>query len=950
MKFRQALGRTATIAALVAGTTTLGLAQEPAAAPGAVPEKPKTPPELFQQAQDEIRDGRFDVAAETLKRFLNSNPTDADIMALSKKDTTVFLKLRNIPIWSDNASAQAEGKKTVEDIIKKAEETNKKFYQDPARIAKFVRNLGESLEERLYAEQQLKLSGDAVVPVMVDALRTSTELPLKAGILTALGKLNPEQLPGFLIASENLDSDLRLGIVKAIVNRPDSLTLMSSPDTDYTPILWYFASDKSPESAAKRAFATDILNALTGGTMARRSATAEIVKSCQPMVSKTATFRSGEKVRLWNWDAGKMTVTPIEATRLQASDYYGLRNLKWALERSPNDIPAQEAFLSITMERAIEKAQFGELASASPDLFQLLAAWPSDNLNRFFERAMAQKQTAVALGLAQVLAARADKNAASQASPNRPAPFVKGLDYPDARVQLACAIGLLRVPGAAPASNSKVIDILRRSASVDGAPAGAKETGRAIIADPNDNRAEKLASQLRGLGYGVEHVNTGKELASRLSRAADVDMVFVDRHVTNLELRDTLTQVRPMLGSRPIFVVASSNNPPPVPFDDLLLRLAVQIAVTETSSLEVPPPFFNDPRKPATDPVAAKAQTAIIRDQRLGELFNLRLARLERLVNNSGLPQSADLQTRFSQRLPQLTYAALAAEYPITPESSPNTFKSFDAKTRVVLANPQFATLTSKLPPDGLKRIIEELDAAITPQKRELVDQMLSRLDGEMLGIPQDIAKDPLAEEQLNKLARTIGGFAVIGESYSSKSLAEELRQSVSDPANLPTSPEQKKRAAKFAVEYLRRIATGEIPGYDVRPAETALRAALREDELADNAIEAVRRIASAESQQDLLAVALTGARPAPLRLKALERGIQHIQNYGKLTTGALVDSLKKASETETDADLKTRFAVAYHLLAGKADDVNALFQKFPLPLPKAPAAPAPAAEPEKKQ
>ena len=136
--------RAALVATLVALAASAGVAQPPAPA-----EVPKTPGQLFEQARGEIRDGRYDVAAETLKRFQAANPTDRDYLDITTKEPTALLKLRNVPEWSQNAAAQADAKATVEAIIVRAEESNKKLYQDPARIAKFVRNLGETLEERL---------------------------------------------------------------------------------------------------------------------------------------------------------------------------------------------------------------------------------------------------------------------------------------------------------------------------------------------------------------------------------------------------------------------------------------------------------------------------------------------------------------------------------------------------------------------------------------------------------------------------------------------------------------------------------------------------------------------------------------------------------------------------------------------------------------------------------
>ena len=935
-----------TIRAALVGTllVTAGLAGPPAAAqPPAATEPAKSPLQLFQQARAEIEDGRYDVAAETLKRFQAANPTDRDFLDITTKEPTAFLKLRNVAEWSQNAAAQAESKVVVEAIIVRAEEANKKLYQDPARIAKFVRNLGETLEERLYAEQQLKLGGETVGPVLIDTLRTSADINLRAGIYGAIGKLYVEQLPPVVAALEGVETDTKLGLLRALVTRPDAVSLLASGDTDVTPHLWYYASAPNPDAVSLRTFAAGVLEKLTGGLSAKKNATAELVKLSQPNAAKQARFRGGERLKLWTWDAAKLTVVAVEATRLQASDYYGLRNLRWALERSPNDQAAQELFLAIAVERAVEKSQFGDLAAADPALYLVLAATPSDTLIGLLDRAMLDKHTARVLGFTQVLAARADRSAATPGPTGKAPVLVKALDYPDARVQLAAAVALLRTPAVSHGKNARVVEVLQRAAAVESAPAGTKEMGRVLIADPSDERADKLASYLRGLGYAVERFATGRGLSNRLLGAADVDMVFVDRHVVNPELRDLLPSLvkAGVVSNRPVFLVASTDAPKRIPLETLLLRLAVYVAVTETAATEVPPPFAFDARRTLPDIDRARSDLAATRDRRLRELHTLRLARLQRLVGSAGLPQSLSLQSRLDQRLPQLTYAALAAEYPVTPESSPEVYKAFDSKTRFIVANPQGGLVLERLPLEGVMKLVEELETVLDAPRRQTADRMLARLDPAALGLPVDTSRDSAVEDRLGRLARAVGGGRVIGEAYSPAELAEEIRDATADPALLPTNPAEKKRSAKLAVEYLRRIALGEIDGYDIRPAEASLRAALKDDDLADPAIDAVARIATAEAQQDLLSVALGIGRPVPIRVHAAERVVQHIQRYGKLTPGNLTEALATTIASEKDVELRTKLAVVQQLLVGKPGDLGKLLLQFPLPLPAQAAPPA---------
>ena len=928
-------------------------AQPPAAAPaaGQPGEPPKSPKQLFRSAQDLIDDGRYDVAAEVLKAFLAANPTDKDFLDITAGKSTAFLRLRNVPVWSEEPKAQAEAVKTVEEIIKRSEAANAKLYRDPARIDKFIRNLGATPEERIYAEDQLKKAGDAVVPVMVKALRNTQDNELRAGILLTVIRLGPETVPGFLGAFDGLPDDLRLGLLRSLSSRPDVLSLLSAADTDFQPHLWYYSGSKSPEAGSLRAFAVTQLEQITGANLGRRKPEAELTRIASAFVRHTARYRDPNRIRLWTWDPAKQEVVALDATKAQADEFYAVRYLRWALELSPTDTTAQEQFLTLTVASAVQRGKFGDLAKADAAVYQIAAATPTATLIGLLERALAEQNTALALGLTQVLSARADRNAVVGPSPTRTGVLVRALDYPDPRVQLAAAVGLLRAASAADhAHHAKVVDVLRRAAAID-QPAGGKEMGRALIADPVDMRGERVAGYFRQIGFATERFASGRDLLRRIARAADYDLIVIDRHVPNPELRDLLAQLRPddSPARRPVLLIASSDKPRAPSFEQMLLRLAVLIAVTETSDIDVPPPYAIDTRRPQDQMAADRAANRAARDTRLTELFDLRLARLRRLVDAASLPGSHSLRQRLDVRLPHLTYAALAAEFGVSADNAPEVFKRYDALNRLVLAQPGAARVTEQISTAGLGRFAEQLDSALDAPRRQKVDQLLGRLSPESLGLEVDAGRDPEAEYQLGRVARTYRGVTVIAEPFSPAGLSDEVRSAAADPAQLPRDPAETKQAAKVAVEWLRRMAVGEVAGYDVRPAAEALRHAMRDDELAENAIEAVARIPTAEAQQDLLFVALSGMRPVPIRMRAAERTIQHVQQYGKLIPENQTTTLGKLATGEADLELKARLLVIYHILGTKPGDLGALMLRYPPPLPRPPAPPSAPAPEEKK-
>ena len=255
---------------------------------------------------------------------------------------------------------------------------------------------------------------------MVEQLRTTTDVQLRAGILGAVSRLGVETVPGFLAATDGLPDDLKLGILRGVAARQDVLGLLSAAETDFVPHLWYYSAAKADGSRALRDFASTTLETLAGAGASRRKPEAELVAIADRFARRTARFRTPDRVRLWTWDPTRMNVAVTDATRSQAEEYYALKYLRWALDLRPTDPTAQELFLTVAIERGVERAGFRDLAEADPVLFEILAAAPSDMLNNMLEQAIVEQRTALTFGLTALLAIRADRTAATGPAPARP--------------------------------------------------------------------------------------------------------------------------------------------------------------------------------------------------------------------------------------------------------------------------------------------------------------------------------------------------------------------------------------------------------------------------------------------------------------------------------------------------------------------------------------------------
>jgi CheY-like chemotaxis protein len=944
------------LAGLASLAVVVALGEKPGAAQPQAKAQAAPPEELFRDMRALVRDGKFDLAAVYLRAFVASEPTEPLLLKIEKDyGTTVFQDLRAVP-WSDDRKTNDQAKADVETVIAKARAAVAKQLETPDRVNKYIRNLGATEEEREFAELELKRTGDYAVPYMVDALRRSSSPPLTRGILGAIPKQDAATMAGWLAALDGLTPDLQYAVLAAIGRRPDVLDLTKAAQTDFTPRLWY-AYGKADTLPGLRDFAKSALERMVRD-VERRSAAEELVALARPFANHKATYAAAMNpatgapatVAVWQWDVkDEKLVKQPPVTTGQADEFFGLRYAKWALDVRPDYEPAQGLVLALAAETAMERGKFGDLARTDPAVYKLLADAPSQVLNDQLDRAFAENRSALVLALVQVLGDRADRAAATGA-PNRPSRLERCLSYPNPRVQFAAANALLRSPVPLDGrTRGRVLEVLKREAAGDpGVPSGAK--GQAILADPDRKRADETAALLRQIGYDVEVFGTGRDVLRRVARANDFDLLVIDRHVPNPELRDLVAHLRADANAarRPVLVVASSDQAIPPSFDQLMLRFALLIAATESTPVGMPDPYVPDIRR---SPEADAAERKTIQDRRdsvFRSTLKTRADRLSRVLDTSGIELSPNQKFQLNLRVEQVTWAVLAAEFPLTRASAPGAYLQYERLMQQIAAQPAVPEYTRRLGLDHLMTLALrfEQDVAGAPPAQARFEAFRARVDAEALGLVVRPPRDYAAEARTARLVGQYPGVRVIPEPYSKTWFEVDVNAAFQDPADRPRDPAEKRASARQAVQWLARMATGEVPGYDARLASAELLGALRTDELADAAIEGVARLPSMDAQVGLVSLAVTPMRPLPLRVRAADAAARHVQTHGKLTPDALTGTVTQQAGTEADADLRGRLMVLRGLLAPSPSGFVAGLRGYNPPLapppPPMPMTPAP--------
>jgi CheY-like chemotaxis protein len=499
--------------------------------------KPETLDEFWRYMNHEIELGQFRVAAGYLKAFVAKNPSDEELLKIQEKEgSSAFQRLLNIP----------EMRTEAKPLVERVDALVLKHLSDRKRLDALIKNLTDVPEERDYAIGQLRRSGPAAVPALVDALlRTTNEVNEHTAILLAMAKLDRSTIPPLIAALDTSDVNVRLELINFIRQRAA---------TEATPFLWHLAASPRQPAAVRQA-ATDTLAAFLDRPagklpLARNVLTEQAERYYQHQVA----FPDARGVTVWRWNGKELVADRLSAS--QAEEYYGLLFARQALDLDPAYLPAQVAFLSIALDKGTERAGVDQpLSRGALAVKELLTSVNPELLVAMLEKALQEHRLTVILGSVRALGDLSEVRAARSAGRSTPA-LVRALNYPDRRVQMAAAEALLKIGGPAPSqASSRVVEILRRMLLTDALP-------KVLVVDFDKERGGLVGRAVQQAGFEPIVVQTGKEALSRLTRAADIDALLVDAAVPNPQLPHLLGQLRADInaGQLPILVTTSADK------------------------------------------------------------------------------------------------------------------------------------------------------------------------------------------------------------------------------------------------------------------------------------------------------------------------------------------------------------------------------------------------------
>jgi hypothetical protein len=929
--------------------------------------KPTTVAGYWAAIKSEINFGKFDSAAQYLKEMLALQPTEKDLLALEERDgIAAFLDLNNIPRWSNNEATDKEAKENVAKLIAQVTAAVKKLRADPQRIQKYIRNLSATPEEREYAFIELKKSGAAIMPQLIGTLRNA-DLQERAAIVSILPQLDADTVPALLAAFDIPNPTLRVEFLNVLEQRRDILELMSRTTTDPRPTLWYLAAGNDLVASK----AKTLLSVLTETPVMRLPASVgKLIEAAEDMYQHRNTLAKQGEITLWKYDGRQLT--SARATPSQAEEYYGLRFARWALELEPGNEAAQVVFLSIALDKALERGGLaGRVAKTAPAVHQLLAVAPASILYTMLDRAVKENRPAVAMGVAQVIGERAETHGKGGFEP-----LLKALNSQDRRVAMAAAGALIRLPGNIGAqASARIVEVYRAALATTPGTAGTDGAAlrpKALIADPNELRAKLFSEVIEQAGFEAIVTQTGRETLRRLAYSSDIDVIWVNHEIVYPTLADLLAQARAdfRYGKLPLFVVASidmkkgrlpdidghidrlANDTRGWVIDETNLDESTKLARRLQNGGDKAPEQNGDSivrRRLVIDRNRFPLRVDIRYD--VLKLSNEELAVLDDWLNYLKREHPEIRQTKFEHQRVLIT---MTKQLPGLNERLQTINAGLDQVTsRRISENLFVLDLPSATLPDVLS---ERLALLLRDYAYEAVEGVRSRTLVVTREVPTTISLtsvDAPPPQEPGPVGGTAPAAAVLGArgaepvAYNPAVEADKIRRAVpaavesrlrhlvaqyrnidlvAEPLNVgdvfgalrhmqyiagpgvtPLNEAERKDHQRRAIEALRQMATGALPGYDVRPATREILEALRSDDLAPAAIETASRLPGKEPQQALAQVVIDTNRPAPIRRQATDELVRNVQRFGPTSiTDPQITTMIRLVDEEKNPDVKS--------------------------------------------
>jgi hypothetical protein len=417
--------------------------------------------------------GRFDLAQGFGQKLIDSNPDAVELLALSEENPDGY----NILLKMNAESEELKGVSgKILDIIEKGRFIRR---TDPKIIVEEIRRLSTTVRGRIAAEERLRNAGEYAIPYMLLALADISRKNEFAAITQAIPKVGRNAIRPLTAALQMEDVAVKAEIIRALGK------IGYFEPLPYLKLIMETSTSDELKSLAEKAIGDIDSSALKISAAELFFKLGEMYYDRAESVNVNDEYDFGN---VWFWDAAKKELTRQEVDKKYFNELMAMRSCEWALKA---DAATGKAIgLWIAGFYRAESAgvpmpkYFGE---GHADAMTYSTTAGPEYLHQALARALANKETFVALGVVEALAVNAGtKSLLYQLGTEQP--LAKALTYEDQKVRYSAAIAIaLALPTSGFVGSETIVEnlseaVLQKGAKELGAELSEKYAFRAIRA------------------------------------------------------------------------------------------------------------------------------------------------------------------------------------------------------------------------------------------------------------------------------------------------------------------------------------------------------------------------------------------------------------------------------------------------------------------------------------
>lgn len=529
--------------------------------------EPSTPEELFASTLLMVDLVRPDLAARYLEQFEAAAPDDDVLIKVRDRfGTGDFLKLARVKELQPRST----------ELLHRLTEIAKKQAADPAFVDGLLNRIINDPADRERAMIELRNAGTAAVPEVLKKMTQPEMEQHQDLIVIALYKMGNQVIPPLIGAIDTPHEPLRAAVID-VLGWLDARVAV--------PYLWFPAFDEN-QGTGVRAAARRALAKLLKGSSERidRVSSVEAASELRRLAKLHYRMRDAEAVNdegrvvLWSWDGEQGTVIEQAMTPEIASLLISSRFAGQALSLSPDQPEPQRQYLASLL--GLEVARFGwdHPRIATPQSAMYLAMTSGEStVAHVLAEALEAGQATTAVAALEVLGQIGSREQL-QSQKGMKSPLIAALGSPDARVQFAAAITILKLDPQTPFSRSnRVVEILSRTLTDPGVP-------RVVVIDADGTRSTVTSGFLAEGGYESVTARTGRDGFEQAANSAGVQLIVVDANCVRWDLTPTLTNLRADSRTAAIPIVVYGPTAVGKDVARLIARNAPAVFVAESAS------------------------------------------------------------------------------------------------------------------------------------------------------------------------------------------------------------------------------------------------------------------------------------------------------------------------------------------------------------------------------